>query len=171
MKFIAQECTKSWCGRKAWAPFLHRQSNKFFTAILLHRTSATSRLLFPAALYDGLRLAKKAMHQCYTSLLSIGHPFLGSAAGPVRKHRLLKATGPFWRFGCAKGIFAPLPLRSFSTPGCGGPFHWCTGLGNRKAQYWTNVHLSEYKNLCFQLSTVLSKTCLFSSCFSFLCGS
>lgn len=83
MKFIAQECTKSWCGRKAWAPFLHTRSNKAVTAISLHCSSATSRLLSPAALRGGLRLAKRAVHQQHPSPLSISHRFLGSAAGPA----------------------------------------------------------------------------------------
>lgn len=106
-----------------------------------------SLLLTPAAPYENLRLAEKTGHQHHTSLLSSCHPCL--AVEPAGKHRLLKATGPFWRCSCTTGIFASLPLRSFPTPGCGVPFHLCTGLGNRrrnrKAEYWTNVHLSEYK--------------------------
>lgn len=42
-------------------------------------------------------------------------------------------------------LYLCLPQRSFPTPGFGAPFHLCTRLGNRKAEYWTNVHLSEYK--------------------------
>lgn len=146
MKFTAQECTKSWSGRKTWGCIFHRQSKNL---------SVLS--CFPAALYEHLRLPGK---------LGISTtPHCSAAATPALLQSLLenrdcrKPQGPSGDLAALWLHFhyLSLPLRSFPTPGFGAPFHLCTGLGNRKAEYWTNVHLSEYKTPCFQLSTVLNK--------------
>lgn len=150
MKSTVQKHTKSWCGRKTF---------------ILHRQNKNLSLLscFPAALYESLGLAGKNGHQHHTSLLRSCHPCL--AAESTRKWRQLKAIGPFWRFSCTMGILASLPLRAFPTTGCGAPFHWCTGLGNRrrnrKAEYWTNVHLIEYKTSLFPTVYCIEQTLLF----------
>lgn len=126
---------------------VQQQTSHCYLASLLLRHRS---LLSPAVLCDGCRTAEKTasapqVTARYRSLL------LGSAVGSVREHGLSSTTGPFWRFSCAKCSFASLPLRSFSTPGYGASLHRCMELGNRrrnrKADYRTNVHLSEYKDL------------------------
>lgn len=112
---------------------------------------------FPAALYEHLRLPGK---------LGISTtPHCSAAATPALLQNLLenrdcrKPQGPSGDLAALwlHFLYLSLPLRYFPTPGFGAPFHLCTGFGNRKAEYWTNGHLSEYKTPCFQLCTVLNK--------------
>lgn len=94
-----------------------------------------SLLLTPAAPYESLRLAEKTGHQHHTSLLSSCHPCL--ALEPAGKHRLLKATGPFWRRSCTYGHFCFSTSKVFSYPRL-----WCSIL----LMYWAREQKEEQKS-------------------------